>query len=130
MQKPQNPGAAAPHTVVLRAGTTTVVAEVADTPALRSLGLGGRASLAQGSGMWFVFDTDGLWQFWMKDTLIPLDMLWVAADGTVVTVAHDVQPDSYPQAFGPAKPARYVLEVPAGFAKTHGIAEGAQVVVQ
>jgi uncharacterized membrane protein (UPF0127 family) len=117
-------------TVTLRVGTSTVLAEVADTPAKRELGLGGRAKLQEGSGMWFVFDTDDKWAFWMKDTLIPLDMLWAAADGTIVYVAHDVQPDSYPAAFAPASPARYTLEVPGGWAKKHGIAEGDKIVVQ
>lgn len=112
------------HTITLNLGATTIAAEVADTPALRERGLGGRTSLAEGSGMWFVFDTDDYWPFWMKDTLIPLDMLWVAADGTIVTIARDVRPESYPQAYEPTQPARYVLEVPAGFAASRGIAEG------
>lgn len=117
-------------TVELRIGSTTVVAEVADTPDLRALGLGGRAHLEEGRGMWFVFDEDGLWSFWMKDTLIPLDIIWVAPEGTVVHIAHEVQPQSYPEAFAPTVPARFVLEVPGGWAKRHGIAEGQKIVVQ
>jgi uncharacterized membrane protein (UPF0127 family) len=111
-------------TATLLAGTTTVLAEVADTPVLRERGLSGRASLEEGKGMWFIFDADGLWAFWMKDTLIPLDMLWVAADGTVVHIAHDARPESYPETFAPPTPARYVLEVPGGWARRHDIAEG------
>ena len=80
--------------------------------------------------MWFVFDQEGIWAFWMKDTLIPLDMLWVAADGTIVTIAHDIKPESFPTTFGPSAPARYVLEVPGGFSRRHGIAEGQKIVVQ
>ncbi len=117
-------------TKTLAVGTTTIVVEVANTDAIRQQGLGGRTTLAEGSGMWFVFDHDDFWGFWMKDTLIPLDILWVAADGTVVTIAHSVLPESYPQVFKPGRPARYVLEVPAGFAARHGIAEGGKVVVQ
>lgn len=116
-----------PRTVTLSVGTTTVVAEVADTPALRQQGLSGRTSLPEGSGMWFVFDTDDRWPFWMKDTLIPLDMLWVTADGTIVTIAHDVQPGSYPEAYAPTSPARYVLEVPGGFTAARGIADGQRI---
>jgi uncharacterized membrane protein (UPF0127 family) len=104
--------------------TVTIVAEVAATDAARALGLGGRTQLAPGTGMWFVFDEDGYWSFWMKDTLMSLDMLWVAADGTIVTIAHNVAPESYPQSYAPTAPARYVLEVPGGYAKAHGITEG------
>ena len=111
-------------TAALNIGSTTVLAEVADTPALREKGLGGRASLEDGKGMWFVFEADGLWAFWMKDTLIPLDMLWADAGGTIVHIAHDVRPDSYPEAFATPVPARYVLEVPGGWARAHAIAEG------
>jgi uncharacterized protein len=118
------------RTATIAIGTTTIVAEVADTDARQERGLGGRTELPEGSGMWFVFEEDGLWPFWMKDTLIPLDMIWVAADGTIITIANNVQPESYPKVFGPVVPARYVLEVPGGFAERHGIAEGQQVVVQ
>lgn len=110
--------------------TVTVEAEVADTQAKRELGLSNRTHLPEGRGMWFVFAGDGLWSFWMKDTLIPLDILWVSANGTIVTIAHQVKPESYPQAYAPTSPARYVLEVPAGFASRHGIAEGQKVVVE
>lgn len=114
-------------TTTLHIGAATIVAEIADTPALRERGLGGRTRLGEGQGMWFVFDTDGLWQFWMKDTLIPLDMVWVDASSTIVTIAHDVQPDSYPKAFGPVSPARYVLELPGGYAARMGVVEGMRV---
>lgn len=114
-------------TTTLHIGTATIVAEIADTPTLRERGLGGRTRLGEGQGMWFVFDTDGLWQFWMKDTLIPLDMVWVDASSTIVTIAHDVRPDSYPKAFGPVSPARYVLELPGGYAGRMGIVEGMRV---
>jgi uncharacterized membrane protein (UPF0127 family) len=126
----QPPAATPTMTTTLRIGTTTIVAEVADTTAEHERGLGGRTTLAEGAGMWFVFKDDGMYPFWMKDTLIPLDMLWVAADGTIVTIAHDAQPDSYPQVYEPTSPARYVLEVPGGYAKKQGIAEGMKVVVQ
>lgn len=117
-------------TATLSIGTTTIVAEIADSDAERAKGLGGRTSLEEGTGMWFVFEEDGLYPFWMKDTLIPLDIIWVAADGTIVTIVHGVKPDSYPQTFGPTAPARYVLEVLGGFAARQGIAEGQRVVVQ
>lgn len=133
---PANFSAMTSDTVTLTIGTgsglprATVVAEVADTPQERARGLGGRESLEGGAGMWFVFEEDGLWPFWMKDTLVELDIIWVSADGTIVTIAHGAEPDSYPQSFAPTAPARYVLEVPGGFAARHGIAEGDKIIWQ
>jgi uncharacterized protein len=115
-------------TTTIIIGSTTILAEVAHTNEERSRGLSGRTSLPDGQGMWFVFDTDGLWGFWMKDTLIPLDMLWVAEDGTIVTIAHNVAPGSFPRAYKPTRPARYVLELPGGYAAKQGIAEGDKVI--
>lgn len=110
------------------AGTEFQV-DVADTEASRELGLGNRDSLAVGRGMLFVFEVPGRWGFWMKDTRIPLDMVWATEDGTVITVARDVQPETYPEIFYPkTSNALYVLEVNAGEAK--GIAEGDKLVVQ
>lgn len=98
-------------------GTTTFAVEVADTEAARELGLGGRDSLAAGHGMLFVFDQPGNWGFWMKDTRFALDMVWARQDGTVISVARDVEPSTYLEIFYPATPdAAYVLEVNAGAA--------------
>ena len=123
-QKPITPMHTEYKTATLRVGATIIVAEVADTDTLRAQGLSLRTHLEEGRGMWFVFEQDGLWTFWMKDTLIPLDMLWVDASGVVVTIAHTVQPDSYPKGFAPTAPSRYVLELPGGYAKSRGISEG------
>ncbi len=112
-------------------GTSTITVEVADTPASRSLGLSGRASLADGSGLLFIFDTAGDWGFWMKDMQFSIDILFIDAEGTVSTVHSDVSPQTYqqnpPQVFHPRAPALYVLEVPAGYAKAHNINEGSKV---
>jgi uncharacterized membrane protein (UPF0127 family) len=111
-------------------GSTVVHAEVVDTDVLREKGLSGRTGLPQGEGMLFVFDHADTWGFWMKDMLFPIDMIWVGPQDIVVTIKSDVAPDSYPQSFYPTSPAIYVLEVPAGFAVQHGIADGTKVVVQ
>lgn len=117
-------------TTTLTIGSAVVVADRADTPALRERGLSGRASLAEGQGMWFVFEEDDLWAFWMKDMHFAIDIIWADAEGVVLTIAHDVPPESYPKTFSPSAPARFVLEVPAGFARKQGIAEGQKIVVQ
>jgi len=100
--------------------------EVAATPAERERGLMYRTSLAEGRGMLFVFDADGNQSFWMKNTLIPLDLLFIARDGTVVGIHANATPLSTAD-IAVGKPSRYVLEVPGGWAARHGIAAGAQV---
>jgi len=100
--------------------------EVAATPAERERGLMYRRSLAEGRGMLFVFDADGNQSFWMKNTLIPLDLLFIARDGTVVGIHANATPLSTAN-IAVGKPSRYVLEVPGGWAARHGVAAGAQV---
>ena len=100
--------------------------EVAATPAERERGLMYRRSLAEGRGMLFVFDADGNQSFWMKNTLIPLDLLFIARDGTVVGIHANATPLSTAN-IAVGKPSRYVLEVPGGWAARHGISAGARV---
>lgn len=106
-----------------------VAAEVVSTDASREQGLSGRAGLAPNSAMLFVFDTDSRWGFWMKDMQFNIDIVWLAADGSVITVAPDVAAGSYPQIFYPAAPARYAVELPAGFAAAHNLAVGDRIVL-
>ncbi len=100
--------------------------EVAATPAERERGLMYRTSLAEGRGMLFVFDADGNQSFWMKNTLIPLDMLFIARDGTVAGIHANATPLSTAD-IAVGMPSRYVLEVPGGWAARHGISAGARV---
>ena len=80
--------------------------------------------------MLFVFPTEDRYGFWMKDTLIPLDMFWLNDQGQVVWLEQDVTPDTYPEVFYPAQPVRYVLETNAGFAAAHAIATGTPLLLQ
>ena len=97
---------------------------VANTPALQALGLGKRAGLAADEGMLFVFPEAKRYGFWMKDMSFPIDMIWIAADGTIEYMAQDVAPETYPKDFVPPTPALYVLEVTAGYAQAHNFALG------
>jgi uncharacterized protein len=105
---------------------THVRAEVAATEAEREQGLMFRTSMAELDGMIFVFDAPGMHAFWMKNTLIPLDMLWLDSTGKVVSVAESVPPcktadcPTYP----PRVAASFVLELNAGFAKKHQVRVG------
>jgi hypothetical protein len=107
-------------------GATDVALEVADTPETRSRGLMYRNELPDGRGMLFVFDDDDDHEFWMKNTLIPLDMLFIAADGRIVGIRADATPLST-AAIGVGAASRFVLEVPGGWAARYGVAAGDRV---
>lgn len=103
-----------------------VSVEIADTEPVRERGLMFREQLAPNEGMVFVFPASGYYPFWMKNTLIPLDMIWLDARGRVVSIAQSVPPckadpcPSYP----PDGNATYVIEVVSGFARQHGLKAG------
>ena len=99
--------------------------EVAATRAARARGLMGRDALPEGQGMLFVFTTDARHGFWMRDTRVALDMLFLAADGAVVGVIERAEPGSL-STRQVARPSRYVLEVPGGWARAHGAGPGAR----
>ena len=111
---------------------TWVRTTVVDTPETRERGLSGSQGLDENEGMLFVFPQDGFYGFWMKDMLFSIDIVWISADGEVVDMAQNVTPDTFPQSFGPERPARYVLELPAGWARTRGVQVGdaAEIVFQ
>ncbi|MFP3041724.1 DUF192 domain-containing protein [Treponema primitia] len=90
-----------------------VLAEIARTDDQRARGLMGRKSLADGKGMLFVFERDRILSFWMKDTLIPLSIAYVAYDGRILEI-HDMQPQSL-RTIQSGRSARYALEVPQGW---------------
>lgn len=102
----------------------------ATTTATRELGLGKRDYLLPDDAMLFVFSRDDRYGFWMKDTMIPLDMFWLDAQGHVVFMQKDVSPSTYPAVFYPSVPARYVLETNAGFAKAHDVTVGTPLLLQ
>ncbi len=111
-------------------GGVSLKVEFATTTIAREKGLGGRKSIPDNYGMLFVFPKDDYYGFWMKDTLVPLDMFWLDDKGHVISVAEDVEPSTYPNVFYPLAPARYVLETVAGFARRHGIATGTPLILQ
>jgi uncharacterized membrane protein (UPF0127 family) len=106
--------------------------ELARTDAERTKGLGGHAPLEDGDGMLFVFDLPARHAFWMKGMTFPLDIMWIE-EGVVVHLEHDLPPsgpqetDANRPIYSPFAPARYVLEVNAGFAAGHGIVPGTAV---
>jgi len=107
-------------------GTAEVALEIADTPPARNRGLMYRNALPDGRGMLFVFQEDAEHEFWMKNTFIPLDMIFISADRRIVGVHANATPQST-ASIGVGAPSRYVLEVPGGWAARHGIARGDRV---
>ncbi len=103
-----------------------VQVEVADTDAARTRGLMWREHLADGAGMLFIFPDVEERAFWMQNTLISLDMLFLDEAWRVVGILEAVPPlNREPRSVG--KPSRYVLEVPAGWVAKKGIRVGAVV---
>ena len=98
-------------------GSAKFTVEVADTDAERTQGLMFRENLAKFESMLFVYDNPQQVAFWMKNTLIPLDILYFTAEGVLLDIRENAAPgDLVP--FRSSGPVQYVLEVNAGTAKT------------
>lgn len=105
---------------------TTIAIEIADTDSARQRGLMERTSLPDASGMLFIFEQEEPQGFWMANTPLSLDILYVGADSGIVSMAKYTTPYS-DETLPSAGPAQYVVEVPAGFADRYGIVEGDRV---
>lgn len=112
---------------------TVFTVDVASTSEEKRLGLSGREGLAAGSGMLFLYETGRPYQFWMKDMLFAIDIVWIAPDCTVGDITHDLQPprsgapDSEIPRANPAVEAAHVLEIAAGMSRRLGLEIGAPV---
>ncbi len=118
--------ASAPARVVVETSSgarPAVAVEIARTDAERRRGLMGRERLAPDAGMLFVFDETSEHGFWMKNTLIPLDMIFIGEDGRVVGIVERAEPRSL-ELRTVGAPSRYVLEVNGGWASAHGVRTG------
>jgi len=107
-------------------GQAAVEVEIANTPASTQRGLMWRRELAAGQGMLFIFDEEQYHSFWMKNTLIPLDLIFIGADLKVAGVVENAQPRTL-TGRSVGRPSRYVLEVPGGWAAKAGVRDGAKV---
>lgn len=107
--------------------------EMATTPTTRERGLMQRKELPEGHGMLFTF-TDAVrpvrLSFWMKDTLVPLDILYFSEDGMLVSTARmDPCVETHCPLYQSDAPATYALEVSAGFIEAHNVGKGWKLVV-
>jgi uncharacterized membrane protein (UPF0127 family) len=124
--RPGNDGRSEP-VVVLRApaGELRVKVELARTEPERQRGLMFREKLDGGRGMLFLFEAPDHLKFWMKNTYIPLDMIFIDATKRVIYVEENAEPHTL-EPRGPDQLSQFVLEVPGGWARAHGIAPGVE----
>ena len=115
-----------PLTIQSRSGTHQFIVEVARTPEQQAQGLMHRQSLAPDRGMLFPYDPPQNASFWMKNTLIPLDMIFIRADGTVALIAANTVPLSL-EPVPSLEPVAAVLEIAGGRAAELGIQAGDKV---
>ena len=104
----------------------SITIEIADTPEARIKGLMKRWFLPERHGMLFIFDSPEIQKFWMRNTPLSLDMIFVDESRRVLNVAESTTPMSK-QTYGSTGPAKYVVEVKAGFSKRHGIEKGMSI---
>lgn len=115
---------------ILSIGNSSLSVEIAETEELWKRGLSGREALPENSGMLFVFSEPKAQVFWMKNTRIPLDILWVH-DGRVVGIQtmqpEPNVPDDQLHRYASPEPVEWVVEVNAGWAADHGVQIGDSV---
>ena len=109
----------------LTAGVHLIRAEVADNFVTRMQGLMHRPSMGANEGMLFIFDEAGIQCMWMKNTLIPLSVAYIADDGSIVNV-EDMKPHSE-DSHCAKKPVRFTLEMNAGWFASKGLRPGAKL---
>ncbi len=118
-----------PVLIPVTIGSTTVMASLADSIPERIKGLSDTPYLPEGIVKLFAFGAAGEHSIWMKDMNYPIDIIWVAEDGTVVHHKENISPDTYPESFASPTPAYYVIEANAGFVDKEGIKNGDRVVI-
>ena len=112
-------------TLTLNAGIHNITAELAQSEEQRATGLMFRETMQPNHGMLFAFERAGQQCFWMKNTLLPLDIAFVADDGTIVNVDR-----MKPQTLDPhcsSQPVRFVLEMNEGWFAKRGISAGSKL---
>jgi len=100
--------------------------EIAQTSTQRERGLMGRRELGENKGMLFVFNKEGSYSFWMKNTLIPLDIIWIDSNGKAVFISENTQPCQrlICPSINPPDKAKFVLEINANVCAQIGLTVG------
>ncbi|UYO00027.1 MAG: DUF192 domain-containing protein [Devosia sp.] len=110
-------------TLHTQAGDHAISVEVVDTPETRAKGLMYVQELAPDAGMLFDFKEERLVSFWMRNTFIPLDMIFIAADGTVRNIHVNARPHD-DTSIPSGAPVQFVLEIPGGRSEELGLEVG------
>jgi uncharacterized protein len=110
-------------------GHHRVPVEVASTNPTRQRGLMWRTELAEGKGMLFIFPTERMNSFWMENTLIALDMIFITEDLHIAGIVKNAEPRTRTSRFV-GKQSKYVLEVPGGWSDKIGLNNGAPVAIE
>ena len=105
---------------------TKIDIEIANTDSERALGLMFRDKMKENQGMLFIFDNEDYRSFWMKNTILPLDMIFVNADFKITNIRKHTKPYDLSQ-YTSTKPAKYVVEVNAGFTDKYNIKPGDKI---
>lgn len=113
----------------IKIGDAKISIEIADTTEKREKGLSGRKLLPENQGMLFLFEQPGYYSFWMKDTLMPLDFIWIK-NNKVVEVTENVRPEDFqpPKFLTPKEEINATLEVNAGFIDRFNIKVGDEII--
>ncbi len=125
LDKSPNPKSTASVTI----NNARVFVEVAQTPAEKQKGLMFREYMAEDEGMLFILDSTGIYSFWMKNTLIPLDLIWFDENWRIVDIKQNVPPCTVPTdqrcpSYTPKLPVRYTLEVNGGWVEKNNVSIG------
>ena len=115
-----------PLEIVTRSGVHVFTVEIAKTEQERATGLMYRKELAEGRGMLFDFSPEQPVSMWMKNTFIPLDMIFIRSDGRILRIAENTEPHSE-KIISSGGMAKGVLEVIGGTARKYGIQPGDRV---
>ena len=116
---------------IFKGGKSVAIAkvEVADTPAERAKGLMYRKELPKNQGMWFIFDKNVTGPFWMENTFVSLDIIFIDSQNKIVSIVKDTVPLSREQ-ISSTGPYRYVLEVNAGYSEKQSLVTGDIIILK
>jgi len=121
-------------TIVTEEGDREIYIEVARTDKEKRIGLMGWENLSDGAGMLFVYDVNQRPVMWMKNMLIPLDIVYIGEDLKINHIERDAQPCVGVDAnkcmrYKSSYPSTFVLELPAGYSMKHGIISGDEILL-